>query len=123
MKAIPQELKFGHQNALKMALDFIKDDRKGLAIKESTLINRYGMAHSTLTRIGLGEDMPRAYDKYLRLFVKVLNDYVRSPIHSSETEKSNGIRNLLADMMLVHCNIPTEAEIRKFEYQKKFGCR
>jgi len=115
-----KQLKFSQQNALQMALDFVNNT---LSITDSVLARKYGVTRSTLANIRKGTILTRSYEKYLQILVRVLVGRMRSEQHAlllAKEQENEKIVKLLADMMMVHCSIPTDAEIRRFELHRKY---
>ncbi len=116
MKATSQTKKSSEQLPLTFALNFIN---RTLCINELCLESRYGLCRRTLTRIRGGKSPCRQQDKYMFVFVKLLNDERRRyhalySEHGREPDRGmeQSIDKTMRDLLLIQYNLPTDDEIR-----------
>lgn len=121
MAANPNNKKKGLATALyapAMALKYINNQ---LEISDTQIEQRCGISRRTLSRIRAGAKIPRAYPDYMDAFVSLLNEKRRLYVRLGDTTRSSKIDLLLRDLLLVHCGLPTDAEIARNERAKKFA--
>ncbi|MCQ2256282.1 MAG: hypothetical protein MJZ29_12385 [Bacteroidaceae bacterium] len=118
--AIQSKIKFTQQKPLTMALKFITDN---LHLKGQYLEAAHGLNRCTLCKIRKGEEIPRVYDHYMRVFIGILNAHriacleasqdTAAPMRAKRCElTANRITMLLRDMLLVEYFFPTDNEIK-----------
>lgn len=103
---------------LRVALKFIVER---LGLSRVQLTERYGLSRMSLYRLWQGDRLERAYDFYLGVFVRILNERRLLALKLGDTERQQEIDHLLRDLLLMHCGVPTDAELAQSERQKKNG--
>ena len=113
------ELKVTGQYPLTMALSFILGQFPN--ITKSMLHAKYGLNRCTLDKILSGEKVPRKYDQYMCVCVKILYDRRATAMTLGNDELRQKIEQLFSNLLMVTFGLPTDQEIRNFELHKKYG--
>jgi len=119
MSANPEKkLETTELDALNVALKYIVDN---LGISRKQLAVRFGLCRLTLCRVYQGRKLERAYDFYFGAFVRLLNEKRLVALSLNDKKREEEIDMLLRDLLLIHCGVPSDREIAKFERRKKYG--
>ena len=109
------ELKVTRQKALTMALKFITTRFKNITIPQ--LESEYGLSHTTLYRIRDKKAVSKSTEHYMRVFVRIISTKRHYAQLTGNDQLVTHIDHLLRDLMLVQNGVPTDAEIRLYEYK------
>jgi len=113
------ELKVTEQYALAMALRFILGQFTN--ITKTMLAKSYGLNRCTLDKILSGKRVPRIYNHYMGVCVKILYDRRAAAMTLGRDELRQKIDKLFCDLLMVSFGLPTDQEIRNYELHKKYG--